>query len=106
MAASSPAQYARTSTGMRRFRGTNGADVRRSSGATLGDHADRAGAEQQRIGKKPQKRVRRERGTRPARGDPMAQITALAVLEVGPDGVDLEAGVLEQFDERGSRVED
>src|ERR1041385_3016427 len=81
---SSPASKLRitTSTGMRRFCGADGARVDRWAGA-----AARAEA-------------------RPARGEPMAEELVIAVFEIRNDGLDLEAGVLQQLDQRGARIED
>src|SRR5438309_2401938 len=90
---------------MRRFDRSNRAYVDRWSGAALGGDADRSGADQQRIGKDPQDGMHQRRKQREARRNPVAQDLVIAIFEGWRHGYDLEAGVLEQLDQRRARIE-
>src|SRR5881398_1920615 len=82
---SSPASQPRitTSTGMRRFRRADGADIRGRSGAAAGDHADGAGGDEQRVGEYAQEGAGDGAEARPAGGQPVAEELVIAVFEVG-----------------------
>src|SRR5207253_9213745 len=77
-----------------------------NAGTPSSNDANRSEAHEQRIGKDAEQRASQSGHHIRSIGEPMAKELVIAIFEIRTDERNLETGVLEQFDERGSRVED